>query len=177
MVLSFVEAIRRPADFVAVARLASELGKPIVLIKVGRTAQAAARAAAHSGALAGEDRIYEALFRSLGLIRVNELGEIVAVAKYYLAHGVPRSAGVGLMSVSGGQAGALADLADQAGLDVPPIQPNTSRKLAQMEPSRFGSPLNPADLTGEIATGEMLAADVFAALPSRPGARHDLSYL
>jgi len=68
MVLSFVEAVRRPADFVAVARLASELGKPIVLIKVGRTAQAAARAAAHTGALAGEDRIYEALFRSLGVI-------------------------------------------------------------------------------------------------------------
>jgi acyl-CoA synthetase (NDP forming) len=166
MVLSFVEAIRRPADFVAVARLASELGKPIVLIKVGRTAQAAARAAAHTGALAGEDRIYEALFRSLGLIRGNELGEIVAVAKYYLAHGVPRSAGVGLMSVSGGQAGALADLADQAGLDVPPIQPNTSRKLAELLP--FGSPLNPADLTGEIATRETLAADVFSALASDP---------
>jgi acyl-CoA synthetase (NDP forming) len=166
MVLSFVEAIRRPADFVAVARLASELGKPIVLIKVGRTAQAAARAAAHTGALAGEDRIYEALFRSLGVIRVNELGEIVAVAKYYLAHGVPRSAGVGLMSVSGGQAGALADLAVQAGLDIAPIQPGTSSKLAELLP--FGSPLNPADLTGEIATRETLAADVFGALASDP---------
>jgi acyl-CoA synthetase (NDP forming) len=166
MVLSFVEAIRRPADFVAVARLASELGKPIVLIKVGRTVQAAARAAAHTGALAGEDRIYEALFRSLGVIRLNELGEIVALAKYYLAHGVPRSAGVGLMSVSGGQAGALADLAVQAGLDIAPIQPDTSRKLAELLP--FGSPLNPADLTGEIATRETLAADVFGALASDP---------
>ena len=166
MVLSFVEAIRRPADFLAVARLASELGKPIVLIKVGRTAQAAARAAAHTGALAGEDRIYEAVFRSLGVIRVNELGEIVAVAKYYLAHGAPRSAGVGLMSVSGGQAGALADLAAASGLDVAPIQPGTSSKLAELLP--FGSPLNPADLTGEIATRETLAADVFGALASDP---------
>jgi acyl-CoA synthetase (NDP forming) len=70
------------------------------------------------------------------------------------------------MSVSGGQAGALADLADQAGLDVPPVQPNTSRKLAELLP--FGSPLNPADLTGEIATRETLAADVFTALASDP---------
>jgi acetate---CoA ligase (ADP-forming) len=166
MVLSFVEAIRCPEDFVAVARLASELGKPIVLIKVGRTVQAAERAAAHTGALAGADRIYEALFRSLGVIRVNELGEIVAVAKYYLAHGAPRSVGVGLMSVSGGQAGALADLAVQSGLDVAPIESRTGRKLAELLP--FGSPLNPADLTGEIATRETLAADVFGALASDP---------
>jgi acyl-CoA synthetase (NDP forming) len=166
MVLSFVEAIRRPEDFVAVARLAGELGKPIVLIKVGRTEQAAARAAAHTGALAGADRVYEALFDSLGVIRVNELSEIVAVAKFYLAHGAPRSTGIGLMSVSGGQAGALADLAAQSGLEVPAIEPATQQSLAELLP--FGSPLNPTDLTGEIATRETLAADVFRALAADP---------
>lgn len=59
MVLSFIEAVRRPEDFVAVAQLATEVGKPIVAIKVGRTQEAAARAAAHTGALAGEDRAVE----------------------------------------------------------------------------------------------------------------------
>jgi len=166
MVLSFVEAIRRPEDFVAVARLAAELGKPIALIKVGRTEQAAARAAAHTGALAGADRIYESLFASLGVIRVDELSEVVAVAKFYLAHGAPRSAGIGVMSVSGGQAGALADLAVQTGLEVPAVEPATQDSLATLLP--FGSPLNPTDLTGEIATRETLAADVFSALAGDP---------
>jgi acetate---CoA ligase (ADP-forming) len=166
MVLSFVEAIRQPEAFVKVGRLAAELGKPIVLIKVGRTEQAAARAAAHTGALAGSDRIYDALFDSLGIIRVNELSEIVAVAKYFLALGRPKSRGIGLMSVSGGQAGALADLAIGTGLLVPAINDVTSHKLEELLP--FGSPLNPCDLTGEIATRETLAADVFNALAGDP---------
>lgn len=166
MVLSFVEAIRKPEEFIAVARLAAELGKPIVLIKVGRTQQAAARAAAHTGALAGADRIYEALFDSLGVIRVNELSEIVAVAKFYLAHGAPASTGLALMSVSGGQAGALADVAIGVGLTVPAINADTEHALAELLP--FGSALNPTDLTGEIATRETLAAEVFLALASDP---------
>ncbi len=66
------------------------------------------------------------------------------------------------MSVSGGQAGALADLAAQSGLDVAPIEAATQLALSGLLP--FGSPLNPTDLTGEIATRETLAADVFRAL-------------
>jgi acetate---CoA ligase (ADP-forming) len=166
MVLSFVEAIRKPEEFAAVGRLAAELGKPIVLIKVGRTEQAAARAAAHTGALAGADRIYDALFDSLGIIRVNELSEIVAVAKYFLTLGRPSSRGLGVMSVSGGQAGALADLAIGSGLSISEIQPSTATLLDDLLP--FGSALNPCDLTGEIATRETLAADVFRAMSSDP---------
>jgi acyl-CoA synthetase (NDP forming) len=161
MVLSFVEAVRRPDDFVRVAELAAELGKPIVLIKVGRTEQAAQRAAAHTGALAGADRIYEALFRSLGVIRVDELSEVVAVAKLYLASGAPRSAGIGIMSVSGGQAGVLADLTAGTGVTVPAISAATGARLAELLP--FGSPLNPCDLTGEVAKKPHLAAEVYRA--------------
>lgn len=166
LVLSFVEAIRKPEEFAAVGRLAAELGKPIVLIKVGRTQQAAERAAAHTGALAGVDRIYEAVFRSLGVIRVDELSEIVAVAKYYLAHGVPTSPGIGLMSVSGGQAGALADVAIGTGLTVPRVAPETEQRLGELLP--FGSALNPCDLTGQIAIQETLAADVYQAMADDP---------
>ena len=161
IVLSFVEAIRRPEDFVRVASLAAELGKPIVLIKVGRTAQAAERAAAHTGALAGVDRVYEALFRSLGVIRVDELSEIVAVAKFFLACGAPRGNRVGIMSVSGGQAGALADRAASAGVEVPSISASTKDRLATLLP--MGTPHNPCDLTGDVAKRAELAAEVYAA--------------
>ncbi len=166
MVLSFVEAIRKPEEFVEVGRLAAQLNKPIVLIKVGRTQQAAARAAAHTGALAGADRIYDALFDSLGIIRVSELSEIVAVAKYFLAHGRPKSTGLGMMSVSGGQAGALADLAIGTGLTIPSISTDTAKALVALLP--FGSALNPCDLTGEIATRESLAADVYRTMAADP---------
>lgn len=162
IVVSFVEAIRRPDDFVRVAELAAELGKPIVLIKVGRTEQAARRAAAHTGAMAGADRIYDALFRSLGIIRVDELAEVVAVTKFYLTCGIPRSARVGIMSVSGGQAGALADRAALAGATVPAVSPSTQQRLAELLP--MGTPLNPCDLTGDVAKRTELAAEVYRAL-------------
>ncbi|MFF5989451.1 acetate--CoA ligase family protein [Prauserella flavalba] len=167
IVVSFVEAIRRPEDFVAVAELAARLGKPIVLIKVGRTEQAAARAAAHTGALAGPDRIYDALFRSLGVIRVSELSEIVAVVKLYLGVGAPASTGMGVMSVSGGQAGAIADRAADFGVTVPALTEAAQTRLTELLP--FGSPLNPCDLTGEVATRHDLAAEVYRVYDAEPG--------
>lgn len=166
MILSFVEAIRRPEDFTAVARAAAELGTPIVLIKVGRTEQAAQRAAAHTGALAGEDKIYDAVFRSLGIIRVTELSELVAVAKFYLTRGAPRSAAVGIMSVSGGQAGAIADGAVGAGLTVPALGEPARDSLAELLP--FGTALNPCDLTGDVATRTDLATAVYETFDADP---------
>lgn len=171
MVLSFIEAVRRPEDFVAVARLAAELGKPIVTIKVGRTGQAAARAAAHTGALAGEDRIYQALFDSLGIIRVDELSELVATAKLHLAVSAKGSSVAGprlaVMSVSGGQAGALADLADGHGLELPEVSPAGAERLAALFP--HGNALNPCDLTGDVARRSDLAAQAFAAFAADGG--------
>jgi acetyltransferase len=171
MVLSFVEAIRRPEDFLAVARLASELGKPIVAIKVGRTQQAAARAAAHTGALAGEDRIYQAVFDSLGIIRVDELSEVVAVAKLHLAvasaGGAVRGSDIAIMSVSGGQAGALADRAAGFGLALPEVSTTTQARLTELFP--HGNALNPCDLTGDVARKSDLAAQAYAAFDDDGG--------
>jgi len=166
MVLSFIEAIRRPEDFVKVARLAAELGKPIVVIKVGRTSQAAARAAAHTGALAGEDRIYEALFDSLGIIRVEELSDVIAVARLHLGAGTIASGNLGIMSVSGGQAGALADRAAGFGLALPELSAPVQVTMTGLFP--HGNALNPCDLTGDIAKKPELAARAYAAFDEDP---------
>lgn len=166
LVASFVEAIRRPDDFVHVAELAARLGKPIVLIKVGRTEQAARRAAAHTGALAGADEIYQAVFDSLGIIRVDELSEVVAVAKFHLSRGLPQDDGVAIMSVSGGQAGALADRAARAGVRVPELGPAATARLEEL--LTFGTAINPADLTGEVARNSGLATAVYTALDADP---------
>ena len=111
LVLSFVEAVRRPADFLAWRRAppsSRQADRPDQDRALG---SGGAAAAGHTGALAGSDECYDALFRDYGVIRAGELGELVAIAKLFLARGAPRSRGVGIMSVSGGQAGALADQA------------------------------------------------------------------
>ena len=166
IILSFVESLRRPDDFKKVARLAAELGKPIVLIKVGRSEQGARRAAAHTGSLAGSDQLYDALFADCGVIRVSELSEMVAVAKLYLTQGPPISSGVGIISVSGGQAAALADKASELSVPVPSVSAATEATLnAQL---KFGKGFNPCDLTGEIATNPSLAKSVYEGFSSEP---------
>jgi acetate---CoA ligase (ADP-forming) len=167
LVLSFVESIRRPRDFLAVAALAAELGKPIALIKVGRTAAGARRAAAHTGALAGADDLYDAIFREYGVIRVSELAELVAVTKFFLANGAPMRSGVAVMSVSGGQAGAVADQLTRSGVSVPAVAATTEARLD--EALELGGGFNPCDLTGMVATDHELAMRVYRAFASDDG--------
>lgn len=166
IILSFVESLRRPEEFCRVADLAAELGKPIVLIKVGRSEEGARRAAAHTGSLAGSDALYDALFAAHGVIRVSELSELVSVAKLYLAQGAPIAPGVGIISVSGGQAGALADKASEMGVPVPAIGAATEERLNAA--LTFGKGFNPCDLTGEIATNPSLAVQVYEGFSGEP---------
>lgn len=166
IVLSFVEGIRRPADFLAVAELAAGLEKPIALIKVGRSEAGARRAAAHTGALAGADDLYDALFRANGIIRVDELSELAAVAKLHVRLGPPRTRGVGVVSVSGGQAGAVADRALSLGLEVPPLGAEAEAAVDAM--LEQGTAFNPCDLTGQIATEPDLAGRVLAIFAGEP---------
>lgn len=162
MVVSFVEAVRKPQDFYRVAQLAADLDKPIVLIKIGRSEEGARRASAHTGALAGSDQLNDAIFAKYGVIRVTELADIVAVARTYLGAGSYRSGGVGIMSGSGGQAGASADKASLAGVKVPALSQEIESAVDQL--LAFGTGFNPCDLTGEIAVKPILAAQVYQQL-------------
>jgi len=167
LVLSFVEALRRPREFLSVAEMAAELDKPIALIKVGGSDQGARRAAAHTGALAGDDELYDATFRSCGVLRVSELSELVAVAKLRLGRAPIRGRGVGILSVSGGQAGAIADKAAALRIPVPAVSAQTEHRLGEL--LTFGQGFNPCDLTGEIATKPSLAASVYEAFGQEQG--------
>ncbi len=166
IILSFVEALRQPEKFIKVAAHAAELGKPIVLIKVGRSAEGARRAAAHTGALAGADALYDAMFAAHGVIRVSELSEMIATAKLFLSQGAPQKPGIGIISVSGGQAGALADKADAMAIPVPPVSDETEARLTAA--LKFGKGFNPCDLTGEIVQDPSLAVQVYDGFAAEP---------
>jgi acetyltransferase len=159
IVLCFVESVRRPQDFYRVAELAAELGKPIALIKVGRSEEGARRASAHTGALAGADDLYDAVFEEFGVIRVDELSELVAVAKLFLGVGQISGDGVGILSGSGGQCGVAADAAKNAGVVVPRLRAEIEADIDAL--LTFGAGFNPCDLTGEIARSPGLAAEVY----------------
>lgn len=166
IVLCFIESIRRPREFRAVAALAGEVGKPICVIKVGASEPAARRTAAHTGSLAGDDVQYDALFRSCGVMRVAEPSELVAVARLYLGCGAPAGKGMGIVSVSGGGCSIVTDKAVAAGLQVPRVSEQAEDEMnAHLS---FGGAFNPCDLTGEIAKNGGLAGAITDVLGRQP---------
>ena len=75
----YVETVRNPAKFRAAALKAARAGKPIVAFKIGRSEAGAKAAVSHTGALAGADRMYDALFRQIGVIRAQTFGDLLDI--------------------------------------------------------------------------------------------------
>ena len=148
-VILFLEGFRRPERFLALADRALELGKPIMVVKVGRSEQARAAAIAHSGSLAGEARVTDAALDAAGVIRCADLDELLETAE--LVEGVRRtgrSVGrgrTGVVTVSTGEASLIADLAPSVGLDLPPIPDAARQRILDALPTMgfISNPLDP----------------------------------
>ena len=148
-VILFVEGLKRPERFLALCDRALELGKPVAVLKVGRSAQAQAASVAHSGSLAGEDRVTRAAFEAAGVIQCSDLDELLEVAELLagcerLGRGVGRGR-AGVITVSTGEASLIADLAPETGIDLPPIPAAAQARIAADLPTLgyIGNPLDP----------------------------------
>ncbi len=167
-VILFVEGFKRPERFLALADRALALGKPVMVLKVGRSDQAQAAAVAHSGSLAGEARVTDAALDAAGVIRCSDLDELLETAE--LVEGLRRTGrGIGrgrtgVVTVSTGEASLIADLAPRTGIDLPPIPTSARDAILEALPTMgyVGNPLDPwgaADpTTGYGACFEALAA-------------------
>jgi acetate---CoA ligase (ADP-forming) len=154
----FIETIRDPDGFRSALELANERHIPVVALKVGREERTRELVAAHSGALAGEDGAYEALFDAYGVSRVESLDEMADTLALFAAG---RRAGPGaLASVhdSGGERALLVDAAASVGVPLAEISDETSKRMeALLDPGL--PPVNPLDFWGtgrdshEIITG------------------------
>jgi acetyltransferase len=150
-VILFLEGFRRPERFLALADRALELGKPIMVVKVGRSEQARDAAIAHSGSLAGEARVTEAALDAAGVIRCADLDELLETAS--LVEGCRRTGrGIGrgrtgVVTVSTGEASLIADLAPDVGLDLPAIPADARGAILEALPT-MGFIANPIDPWG-----------------------------
>lgn len=143
----YAESIRHPERFARAARAAYSAGKPIVMLKVGRSELTAQVAAAHTGALVGDDNVFDAVCRELGVIRVRTLEDLVITAGLFGLTGRIDNPGIAFLSSSGGCCTVAADAAHDAGISMPPLAEATKTELREILPSYAGT-LNPLDLTG-----------------------------
>lgn len=166
----FIETARDPAGLIAALDKAARRGIPVVALKTGRTDLAAKLAVSHSGALAGRDAAWQALFDRYGVQRVEDMDELAtALILFAQPHPVGDGALVALHD-SGGERQLLIDLADRAGVPLTRIAPDTEARLeALLDP---GLPaVNPLDAW---STGgphyHATMSRCFAALMADPGA-------
>lgn len=149
VIMAFVEQFRSPEKLKAVAKRSREVGKPIIFIKVGRSEMAQRATSAHTGALAGSDRVQDALFKKLGLIRVDDLDEMfeTAILLSSLTHRLPKGNGVFAVTLSGGVISLMADVGEDISLRFPAWS-DAGREKVKSLLSSYSNVNNPLDAWG-----------------------------
>ncbi len=162
-ILVYVEGLDDADHFFAAADEAAAAGKPMIVMKAGRSPEGADAARGHIGALVGNYDAFVARCRKHGVLVAHDLAELAALPMARGSWGQR----VGVVSSSGAVAGILADSARANGFEVPPMGEETQSALA--ERMTLGEPRNPLDLTGQSVVDHSLLPAALAAMDSDPG--------
>ncbi|WPG41433.1 acetate--CoA ligase family protein (plasmid) [Variovorax sp. EBFNA2] len=144
----YVETVRDPAKFRNACLKAARAGKPVVAFKIGRSEAGAQAAVSHTGALAGADRMYDALFQQVGVIRAQTFSDLldipVALATGRKLHGKR----VAILTSTGGAGTLVSDDLGMAGFDTPPPDAATAEALRALQTGDHAVlDRNPIDVT------------------------------
>ncbi len=166
----YIESVEDGRRFVAAASACSAK-KPVLAVKVGRTALSAVAARSHTGAIAGRHEVYRAAFKKAGIIELNGYEEFIGACKAYGA-GLPPARGKRVMIITdgGGIGVAIADACALSGLEAAPLPEGLAQELKKAVPSYFAVG-NPMDLTGS-ATDKLFADSLVKALS---GGHYDIA--
>src|SRR3984893_1779667 len=150
VILLFIEGIRDVDKFLVAARRAAEIGKPVIVTKVGRSGAGERAAASHTASMAGWSAAYDAVFAKYGFIVSNDLDEAVTIAAVLTTNPLPKGDRVAVLTVSGGAGIWGADTVSMQGLQVPELSAPIQKEIAKLLPS-YGATRNPIDVTAQGA--------------------------
>jgi acyl-CoA synthetase (NDP forming) len=174
VIAAYLEGVRDGDQFIAALEEARCADKPVIVLKGGGTAASARAAAAHTGALVGEARVWDAVFREQGVLQARSLEELLDLALFLSStdlRKLPAGKGVAAISFGGGSGVLSADQCARNGLSTPPLSPATQERLKPLLPP-IASCQNPIDLTPQTFNQERWfallpeALDVIAADPA-----------
>src|ERR1700719_2390877 len=148
VIMLFIEGIRDVDKFLAAAKRAAEIGKPVIVTKVGRSGAGERAAASHTASMAGWSAAYDAVFAKYGFIISNDLDEAVTIAAVLTTNPPPKGDRVGVLTVSGGAGIWGADTVSMQGLQVPELSAPIQAEIRALIPS-YGSARNPIDVTAQ----------------------------
>lgn len=147
VVALYLETIRNVAKFRQAAARVIAAGKSIVAYKVGRSETGAQSAVSHTGALAGADRVYDALFTQLGIIRAQTFADLLDIPAALAQGRSLAGKRVAIVTSTGGAATIVADNVGLAGLEMPSPDLETAQKLLALDLKEAVLDRNPIDVT------------------------------
>jgi len=167
VILCYIEDVENGPHFLEVARRASRK-KPIIILKSGTSQAGAQAASSHTGALAGSDRVYDAVFRQKGVMRVESFHEMLAMINVLVGGKLPRGNKIAIITTSGGSGVFVTDKCEENGLELAQLSYDTRKKLERMLPP-FASVNNPVDITSAVMVEPGLIVECSRAVSEDPG--------
>ena len=132
-----VEGIRRPKEFMIVAEQALQRGKPILVVKLGRSTMGKRQAISHTGALAGADEVFDAVCHRLGLIRCPTLEDLTELALAFMGGRYPRGGRAAIVVNSGGMKGLICDHAEELNTNLAQLSDKTKEAVRPLIPAEL----------------------------------------
>lgn len=144
VILVFLEGIPHAEKFIEAIREAANHGKPILMLKIGKSEAARRTIQAHTGSLAGSDAVLDAILRKEGVIRLDTLDDLVETAKLFSMLKNPVNNGISMISLSGGQIGLINDLNQSKKVKFVDLSQETVDRISQVLPpySKISNPLD-----------------------------------
>ena len=163
----YVETVRDTKKFRAAALRARRAGKPIVAFKIGRSEAGAKAAISHTGALAGSDRMYDALFKQTGILRAQRFDELLDMPAALATGRSLRGNRVAILTSTGGAGTLVSDALGVTGFETPPPDAETAAKLRALQQGDHAAlDRNPIDVTLAGLQPELLKGAISAVLSS-----------
>ena len=149
VIVGFIEQFRDPEKLRKVAKKAEDKNIPIIVLKVGKSEIAQEATRAHTAAVAGSDKAHDAFFRKRGIVRVEDMDQLLQTAKLFaqMKTRPPRGNRAGVLTLSGGEIGLIADLNRNTEINFPEWSATTRETLRDALPE-FITPKNPLDAWG-----------------------------
>jgi acyl-CoA synthetase (NDP forming) len=154
VICAYAEGIRESARFLAALDLARRNRKPIVMMKVGRSALGGQAAKSHTASIAGDDAVTQAVLEEFGVVRARTTEEMLDIAYAATKRIYPARNAMGVLTVSGGAGVLISDAAADAGVAMPPMPEEAQARLRALIP--FCAPRNPVDCTAQVTNDPTL---------------------
>ncbi len=147
VIMMYSEGIKEAPSLIAGLEAARRARKPVVMMKVGRSAVGSAAAQSHTASIAGDDKVTDAVLKEMGVVRAQSTEQMLDIARLATRGIYPVNNTLGVITVSGGAGVVISDAADAIGLPMPEMPAASQERLLKLLP--FAAPRNPVDVTAQ----------------------------